>query len=208
MTRDELEAALRLGYESRHLELKGPGPRTDSQVMARVIRASLSLGNLRDGGHVVIGIDDKEPGSFGPGLTEAEARTWRAYDDISRKMGQYADPPLRFDLGELTMSTGATVAVLQIAEFEDLPHICARQLDPNLRKGALYVRSRNLPETVEVPSSVEMREVLDLATEKALRAFVQRAQNAGLALTTPGPAQPVAAGAAARYTTQRNEAWQ
>jgi predicted HTH transcriptional regulator len=163
----------------------------------------LSFGNLRDGGHIVIGINDKDPASMRPGLSSDEAESWRAFDDVSRKMAQYADPPLRFRFAERKLSSGAVVALLEIAEFEDLPHICSRQLDPTLRKGALYVRSRNVPETVEVPSSIEMREVLDLATEKALRVFVQRAQHAGLTLT-PAASAPTAAEA---YEAQRRDAW-
>lgn len=202
----EIEDILRLGYEQRHFELKGPGRRDDTQRMAKVIRTALSLGNLRDGGYIVIGIDDKDPASMLPGLSPEEAESWRAYDDVSRKMAEYADPPMRFDLAEVVLSSGAVVAVLEIAEFEDMPHICSRQLDPSLRKGALYVRSRKAPETVEVSSSVEMREVLDLATEKALRSYVQRAQNAGLTLT-PAAEEPAPPSASEAYEAQRKDAW-
>lgn len=207
LTPVEIEDILRLGYEQRHFELKGPGPRDDAQLMAKVIRTALSLGNLRDGGHIVIGIDDKDPASMLPGLTPEEAKSWRSYDDVSRKMAEYADPPMRFDLAEVVLSSsGAVVAVLEIAEFDDMPHICARQLDPTLRKGALYVRSRKVPETVVIPSSVEMREVLDLATEKALRSYVQRAQNAGLTLT-PIAAEQAPPSASKSFAAQRKGAW-
>jgi predicted HTH transcriptional regulator len=205
LTAAEVEELLRLGYEQRHFELKGAGRRDDTQFMAKVIRAALSLGNLRDGGHIVIGIDDKDPTSMLPGLAPDEAESWQAYDDVARKMAEYADPPLRFSLAELRLSSGAGVAVIEIAEFEDLPHICSRQLDKVLRKGALYVRSRTAPETVEVPSSVEMREILDLATEKALRSFVERLNHAGLTVTpAAGPTHP---GVASAYETQRKDAW-
>jgi hypothetical protein len=59
-----------------------------------------------------------------------------------------------------------------------------------LRKGALHVRTRTVPETTEVAFSVEMREVLDLATEKALRNFVGIAARAGGRLTTVPRAKP------------------
>lgn len=207
LTVEELEASLQLGYETRHLELKAPGLRTDSAFLAKVIRAALSLGNLRDGGHIVIGIDDKDPRSLGPGLTRTEADSWTDYDALSRKMAEYADPPLRFHLSELTLTPGSVVAAIEVAEFDDLPHICSRQLDPTLRKGALYVRTRNVPESAEIPSSTEMREILDLATEKALRSFVQRANNAGLVLNagSDGPHPPQSAES---FEAQRRGAWQ
>jgi hypothetical protein len=93
LTAAEIEEVLRVGYEQRHLELKGPGRWDDTQLMAKVIRTALSLGNLRDGGHIVIGINGKNPASMLPGLTADEAASWRAYDDVSRKMAEYADPP-------------------------------------------------------------------------------------------------------------------
>jgi hypothetical protein len=201
----EIEDLLQAGYETRGFELKGPGSRTDSHLMAKVTRAALSLGNLRDGGHIVIGIDDKNPASLGPGLSSADLASWTSYDDVARKMAEYADPAVSFDISFPVLSSGAEVAVLQVHEFEDLPHLCSKQYDPVLRKGALYVRSRKLPETAEVASSVEMREVLQLATEKALRGYVETAQRAGVGLASSNPNQVLFD--EARFEAQRQVAW-
>ena len=60
-----------------------------------------------------------------------------------------------------------------------------------LRRGACYVRSRHKPETSEIPSEEEMRELLELAIDKGVRKFVTRAQKAGLFPTDPStPARP------------------
>jgi hypothetical protein len=186
LSRLDLEGSLASGYEFRGIELKGPGLRTDKHLMAKVIRASLSMGNLRDGGHVVIGIDDDNPAALLPGLSEAELNTWLAYDDVARKMAEYADPPLRFDVARMELSSGAEVVVIQVFEFTDIPHLCAREYQDVLRKGALYVRPRKVPETSEVASSLEMRDVIHLATEKALRAYAETAQLAGIGLVVSG----------------------
>jgi hypothetical protein len=186
LSRLDLEGSLASGYEFRGIELKGPGLRTDKHLMAKVIRASLSMGNLRDGGHVVIGIDDNDPAALLPGLSEAELDTWLAYDDVARKMAEYADPPLRFDVARMELSSSAEVVVIQVFEFADIPHLCAREYQDVLRKGALYVRPRKVPETSEVASSLEMRDVIHLATEKALRAYVETAQLAGIGLVVSG----------------------
>lgn len=99
-------------------------------------------------------------------------------------------------------------AVLEVHEFSDVPHLCARGYEKVLRKGALYVRSRKLPETTEVPSSNEMREVLDLAAEKRLRAFVESAERAGVKLTVGGGAlSEEQERSAARYREQLNATW-
>jgi hypothetical protein len=47
----EIEQVLSLGHEIRGFELKAPGPSTvDRHLLAKVARAALSLGNLRDAG--------------------------------------------------------------------------------------------------------------------------------------------------------------
>src|SRR5262249_46564787 len=60
-----------------------------------------------------------------------------------------------------------------------LPVICKKDGLEKLRRGAIYTRSRRLPETVEVPSQAEMRELLDLAIEKGSRTFTRQAERMG-----------------------------
>jgi hypothetical protein len=122
----------------------------------KVIRASLSMGNLRDGGRIIIGIDDKDPAALRPGLSNAELESWLAYDDLARKVGEYADLPLRFDVASVVLDSGASVAVVQVHEFSDIPHLCATDYPDVLRKGALYVRPRKVPDTSEVTPPATM----------------------------------------------------
>ncbi|HEY1855236.1 MAG TPA: ATP-binding protein [Solirubrobacterales bacterium] len=183
LTGEELESALGAGYEGRGFELKGRGRSDDKHFLAKIARAALSMGNLRDGGHVVIGIDDESPQDMLPGLDHDELSSWLAYDDVSGRLAVYCDPPVRFDLAQLDLSNGVSVIVIQVHEFADIPHLCAREYPDVVRTGALYVRSRKMPETAEVASSVEMREILDLAAEKRLRAYIETAERAGVALS-------------------------
>jgi predicted HTH transcriptional regulator len=203
---EEIEAALSSGYEVRGLELKGPGPRTDAHLFAKVTRAALSMGNLRDGGHVIIGIDDGDPSMMLPGLEAIDLRSWLAYDDVARRLAEYADPPLRFDIARIELASGVNVAVIQVFEFSDTPHLCAKDFPKVLRKGALYVRPRKVPETSEVASLVEMRDIIQLATEKALRAYIETAERAGLTLATSaqelqGPTDDE------KYEAERERGW-
>jgi len=206
LSADEIEAALSSGYELRGLELKGPGLRTDAHLFAKVTRAALSMGNLRDGGHVIIGIDDGDPAAMLPGLGADDLASWLAYDDIARKLAEYADPPLRFDVAGVDLLSGVTVAAIQVFEFSDSPHLCAKDYPHVLRKGALYVRPRKLPETSEVASLVEMRDVIQLATQKALRAYIETAERAGLTLTTSAR-EPETPSDDERYDEERERGW-
>ena len=199
----EIEDRLCLGHEVRGLELKGPGARSDGHFLAKIVRACLGMGNLRDGGHVVIGINDKDPASLGPGLDDTQLKTWSNPDHIARDFATYADPPMRFDRAIVELSTGARLVVLEVHEFSDVPHLCAKDYPKVLRDGALYVRPRKVTETSEVATSVDMRDVLDLATEKRLRDFVERAHRAGVTLTvhSSGPTD------AAQFADQLQQGW-
>jgi predicted HTH transcriptional regulator len=205
LSREEIEAVLVQGYELRGFEMKGPGSRDDTHLLVQVARAALGMGNLRDGGHVIIGIDDGDPAAMLPGLEPEALASWVAYDDIARKLAEYADPPLRFDVAEVELSSGARVAAIQIFEFSDVPHICARDYPRVLRKGALYVRSRRAPETSEVPSSSDMRDLLELATEKALRSYIATLSRAGVALASEAP---IPESDDDLYASERHRGWQ
>lgn len=91
----------------------------------------------------------------------------------------------------MELSSGARVVVLEVAEFEDVPHICKRDNQRVLVKGHIYVRPRGKPQSVAVPSSDETRQLLDVAIDKGVRDFVRRAGAAGVPLMSPATAAPV-----------------
>lgn len=59
MTNQEFASYLALNHELQGVEFKGPGPRSDKQLFAKVVRAVLGIANRRDGGLLIIGVDDK-----------------------------------------------------------------------------------------------------------------------------------------------------
>jgi hypothetical protein len=46
----EVEELLKVNYETRGFEVKGPGSRSQRAFQAKVVRAALAMGNLRDEG--------------------------------------------------------------------------------------------------------------------------------------------------------------
>ena len=50
MNHQEFKEILAFGRERRSIEFKHGGPRTDKKLLTKVIRASISMGNNRDGG--------------------------------------------------------------------------------------------------------------------------------------------------------------
>ncbi len=181
-TRDEVQQYLALGTESRRFEVKGPGSRKDKHYCAVVAQAVMAMGNLRDGGYVCLGIDNRQLPTMLPGLTAELLIEWSAVDDVHDALGRYCDPPASFAVLPMTLDSGADVVILDVDEFDLIPHVAKRDYPNIIRSGALYVRPRGKPRTEIVPNALEMRDLLDLATDKAVREFLRRATAAGLPL--------------------------
>ena len=58
--------------------------------------------------------------------------------------------------------------------------LCKRDYQGVLRSGACYVRSSRKPETSEIPTQTEMRELLQLATDKAVMRRLTEYRRMGL----------------------------
>ncbi len=175
VTHDEFGELLQLKHEVLGVEFKPPGLRTDPMLFHKVVRGLMGMANRRDGGRLVIGIRE-EAGSFEMlGVTPEQAESWR-YEHVADALAPLADPPVAFDI-ELHEHQGRQYLLIEVNEFEDVPVICRKDFPrslkmgerPILRNGAVYVRPRRKPETSEVATHVDMRELLDLATEKRLR---------------------------------------
>ena len=177
MNEEEFAALLAMGHEVTGTEFKGPGPISDRYLFALVTKAVLGMTNRRDGGRVIIGVEDNG-GALSPvGLTRHDLDTWR-YDGAAAKFAEYADPSVNFELIQ-EQHNGKDYVVLYITEFGEIPILCKRDYPGVLRKGACYVRPRRKPETTEIPTQEDMRDLLDLAAEKRLRKHLEQTMRAG-----------------------------
>ena len=167
-----------LDHELNGVEFKSPGPMTNRQLVMQVIKAILGMSNRRDGGTIIIGVGDNQ-GVLNPiGLLPSDLSEW-TYDALSDRVANYADPNSTFTL-EKREYEGSSYVVLAVEEFSDVPVLCKRDYDDLLRAGACYVRPRRKPETTEIPTQVDMRDLLDLAIEKGVTRFLERARRVGL----------------------------
>jgi predicted HTH transcriptional regulator len=184
MTEQQFREMLAYGREQTGVEYKGPGSRTaNKHLFAKVIRALLSMANRRNGGMVIIGVDEDVDGKLAPtGLAEDDLETWNKYDDLADAIARYADPNINFDL-ELLEYENHKYIVIRVHEFDDIPILCKKDYPEVLREGACYVRTRRKPETAEIPTQTEMRDLLELATIKALRKYISVAHEAGFEIT-------------------------
>ena len=167
-----------LNHELNGVEFKSPGPMSNRRLVMQVIKAILGMSNRRDGGKIIIGVGDNQ-GVLNPiGLTPLELSEWTP-DAVADQVANYADPNATFTL-EKREYEGNSYVVLTVEEFSDVPVLCKRDYGDVLRAGACYVRPRRKPETTEIPTQADMRDLLDLAIEKGVTRFLERARRVGL----------------------------
>jgi predicted HTH transcriptional regulator len=195
MTDEQFAELLQLEHELSGIEFKPPGLRTEKTLFHVVARAVMGMANRRDGGRVVIGVRE-DSGRFElVGLSSAEIESWR-YDHFTEALAPVADPPVAFNV-ELHQYLSLEFLLIDIHEFDDVPVICRRNFPhplkagqkPILRDGAIYVRTRRKPETTEIPTQTEMRDLIDLATEKRLRNLMGTVSRAGGRLESESSAE-------------------
>lgn len=172
-----------LGHELQGVECKSPGSRTDKLLLIKAVKAMLGMANRRDGGLVIIGVQDNKTALVPVGLNAKDLAAW-TYDDLANSVSEYADPSIGFEL-EHHECEGKEHVLITVREFEDIPILCKKDYASDVRKGACYVRSRRKPETTEIATQEDMRDLLDLATEKRLRKFVAQTQSVGLQIGAP-----------------------
>nr|MDO8099996.1 ATP-binding protein [Candidatus Njordarchaeota archaeon] len=180
MTNQDLCEMIRAGIEGRHLEFKAPMRWDSDLTKAKITKAAISMTNIRDGGRIIIGVEERPKGVFNNiGVTQEVASTYNL-DDISGFINGYADPYVGVHLDQTTCD-GKTYVVIAVDEFEEMPVICKRDYPKaGLQRGKIYWRSRGKNECSEVMSTVEMREIVDLAVDKSTRKLLERLKRIGL----------------------------
>ncbi len=169
----ELEQRLEAASETQSFEVKASMV-WDHKSLAKDI---LALSNIRDGGVILIGIQD---GTF---VRQGVDETVRAtYDvDIMRdQMTQYADPHVDFSVSFPADSAGKVYVAIEVAPFREVPVIC-RKDSADTRAGAIYFRNSNRRiESAPVSNSYDMRDILTVAVARTM----QRLRDLGVHVTS------------------------
>jgi predicted HTH transcriptional regulator len=150
----------------------------------------MAMCNLKDGGVIVVGMKEDPKGVWEPvGLTDAQATSF-AQDDIAQWVNDYAIPAVQFTVSRLAHDGKAFVAI-QVREFDSIPTICRKQMTLRgqdvLRRGAIYYRSNSKNESAPISSEEDVRELVTLATMKAVGKEIARLRELGLVATPPAP---------------------
>lgn len=171
------------GREERNLEYKGCVKWNDPNIKAKITKTVLGMSNIPDGGAIVIGVEQNGESFHPTGLQPADLDSFKQ-DDVSSFINEYADPFAEITISRVTHQ-GSDFVVIQVKEFTEIPVICKKDGLNGLRRGAIYTRPRRKNETTEVPSQVEMREIIEKATEKGIRSLQARVGRSGLKVIEP-----------------------
>ena len=185
MTEDELRELLEAGEETPRREYKQSHPFTHQAFQATLIRTILAMSNVRDGGRIIIGVEE-EGNSYAPtGMRPEHVDTYDR-DTIKDKVGEYADPYVDFSI-DTGVYQGKTFLVITVREFDEIPVICKKD-GRDLIRGTIYTRTRTRrPESARVSTHADMRDIIELAVDKGMRKLQQRGYTLGGG-TPPAPA--------------------
>lgn len=154
MDLDQLEQWLAGGIETQNFDVKESMP-WDRRSFAKHI---LALANVRDGGHIVIGVKD----DFTRVGIEPEDEATYKIDEMRDQMAAYADPHVLFGLKTLEDEQGFRYLVITVEPFRETPVICRKDDErAGVRAGAVYYRNRDKRvQSAPVSNSYDLREII------------------------------------------------
>lgn len=164
MTPKELEDILLDAQETDRLEFKGPM----SWSVQSLIKDILALSNVRDGGWIVIGIDDATRSRVGVSSTQAD--TFDS-DIMKDQVGVYADPHVEFCIHKVADNSGTNFVVIEVESFEEFPVICKKD-SSDVNRGCIYFRSKTQkPQSARVSNVNDMRDIIERSAAQKMKAF-------------------------------------
>ena len=151
-----------------------------------IIKTALAMGNLRDGGILIVGVAERSGQEQRTGVSGTDLETYDP-DIVADQFGRFISPSIDFTLVQVPYRDKDYLA-FEFQEFREIPLVCKRAGE-GLEVGAVYVRPRGgRPRNTKVTDAAQMRELLDLAADKAARRIIERGIRAGLEF--PAGARP------------------
>lgn len=176
-------AALGLCQESQRVDFKETAPW--NMLRDKLTKAVLAMGNLRDGGIIVVGVSERNANWELAGISTEHLGTYDV-DDMLGYFGAFVSPFAEVDIVRV-LHDGVTFLAIQIHEFQEVPLVCKRKgPNPNnegLLEGAVYIRPiGGVPQTTRVMNAQQMHDLLELAAEKKARKMQRQARRIGMAV--------------------------
>jgi hypothetical protein len=141
----------------------------------------MAMGNLRDGGIIVIGASERGDDWELTGIEQDNLSTYDV-DDITDAINKYASPPIQVEIVRVKYRNGKEFLAFQIREFDHTPYVCRKNGPVGvglLYEGEVYIRPPGKPQTKKTTNAQEMDDLLELAAEKRARRMVETSRRIG-----------------------------
>lgn len=173
-------AALERCQESQDVDFKEAG--TWQQLQWGFTHSALGIGNLRDGGIIVVGVSERDGAWELTGVQPAHLTTFEP-DIVLAQVNAYVSPHIDLDVVTVEHEAKTFVSVW-CREFADMPLVCKKNGPDGSRltEGRVYVRPPGMARTTVVTNAAQMSNLLELAAEKRARSFLKTAKRVGLPL--------------------------
>lgn len=174
--------------ETRSIELKTSMPWNDDATKFKIIKSIMALSNIRDGGRIILGVDECQNGKFDPKgmcLNHFESFT---QDDLQDHIGKYIVPYAKVRVEKVSKGP-LNYVVIHVGEFDRWPVLCGKVYDLTnilgkdkiIKEGDILTRTKvHRFESSRVKAHIDMQEILDLAIEKGVKSFLEQARNTGI----------------------------
>lgn len=165
--------------ETQGIDFKESAPW--SSLKWRIITTSLGMGNLRDGGIIVIGASERGQTWELTGITNEHLATYDP-DVLIDVVNKYSSPNVEMDIVLTKYRNDQGFLSIQINEFKDAPIVCKKNgpAGGSITEGAVYVRPPGVARTTRVMNSSQMHDLLELAAEKRARRMLEVSRRIGL----------------------------
>ncbi|QJD96140.1 ATP-binding protein [Mucilaginibacter robiniae] len=165
MTTQELEQLIEVQTETQNLDFKADMP-WNPQDMAKDF---IAMANVRDGGTIVIGVNEVGDSFIGTGVSAANIKTYST--DIMRdKLARYMDPLPDFRVFTPLDLRDRKYVVIKISPFKDVPVISRTDIQGKLKGQTIYYRNTNKRvESAPVANSNDLRDIIEAAAVKMMQ---------------------------------------
>jgi hypothetical protein len=164
---DQIRKLIALGTENRNLDYKGPlsWASLAKDEKLGLAKDVLAFANTRDGGVILVGVDDKT--GILVGLSDADASSFdtTTFNDF---IHTYTDPRHTSSVYRRVLD-GKNIVVIEIPEFADVPIVCKQEAGSSLdskrillRRAAIYKRTDKATSQA-IDDADELRELLNRA---------------------------------------------
>ena len=182
---DRVVRALETCQELQSVDFKESA--TWGDLKWRIICTAMGMGNLRDGGVVVIGVSERNEKWTLTGITNDHLATFDT-DDMIDVINKYVSPPMEPDV-VFVEHDGQTYLAIQFEEFVKTPFVCRKNSPDSIKKrfyeSNIFIRPPGKPQTKRVMNAAEMDDLLELAGEKRARKIIETVRRIGLSPSEP-----------------------